>query len=88
MYAQLTIPTAPIPSNLLGFQKCLVAANWTLIASVLLLSLTIAVSFIFHRHFSMESQILAHVGTFVIAGVLKVGYVLRCVALNGLGETV
>jgi accessory gene regulator protein AgrB len=88
MYAQLAAPTTVIPNNLMGFQKCLVVANWTLIVSVLLLCLTIAVSFIFHRYFSMESQILAHVGTIVVAGVLKVGYVLRCVALNGLGEKV
>jgi hypothetical protein len=88
MYSQLTMPAIVLPKNHTGFQKCLVIANWTLITSVVLLCLTITVSFIFHRYFSMESQILAHVGTIVVAGVLKIGYVLRCVALNGLGQRV
>jgi hypothetical protein len=88
MYPQLTMPTIALPDNLNGFQTCLVAANWTLIASVILLCVTVAISFIFPTYFSMQSQMIAHVGTIVLAGVLKVGYVLRCVALHGLGEKV
>ncbi|MBH0081513.1 hypothetical protein [Pseudoalteromonas sp. NZS11] len=33
-------------------------------------------------------QVSAHIGTIVIAAILKVSYVLRCVAQHGLGQEV
>ncbi|TDF36350.1 hypothetical protein EYS14_16595 [Alteromonadaceae bacterium M269] len=88
MYPQLTLPTIELPGDIQAYQKCLVAANWTLIASVVLLTFSIAISFVFPTYFSLGTQMAAHVATIVLAGVLKVGYVLRCVAMHGLGEEV
>ncbi|ALM89592.1 hypothetical protein AOR13_540 [Alteromonas stellipolaris LMG 21856] len=33
----------------------------------------------------MHAQLLAHISTIVMAAILKVSYVMRCVAQHGLG---
>lgn len=43
--------------------------------SVLILATSLLVSFPFASHFSITTQVVAHIVTIIIAGVLKVGYV-------------
>ena len=47
---------------------------------------SITITFAYDESFSISSQIVAHIATIVFAGLLKIGYVLRCVALHGFGK--
>ena len=91
MYSQFSMLATPITEQIEGFKnfhKTLVIGNWLLVVSLTVLVCSIAISFFFEQHFSMFVQVIAHLATIIFAGVLKVGYVLRCVALKGLGERV
>jgi len=50
------------------------------------MSCCILISFIFEQHFSLAIQIAAHISTIIFAGVVKLGYVIRCVGAHGLGH--
>ncbi|MEW6995089.1 hypothetical protein AADZ84_12575 [Colwelliaceae bacterium MEBiC 14330] len=73
-------------TNTLGFQKCLVIGNYLMVISFLVVLSSIAITFAYDESFSISSQIVAHIATIVFAGLLKIGYVLRCVALHGFGK--
>ncbi len=87
MYSQFTIANQlPAVENALHFQKCLIAGNYTMLLSFIVVSLCITVTFALDHHFSISVQIFAHIATIVFAGALKIGYVLRCIALHGFGK--
>jgi len=66
------------------YQKCLKLGHWLMISALLMGGLCITVSFIFDSRFSLGVQILAHLGTLLFAGLLKIGYVIRCIGAHGL----
>lgn len=86
MYSQFTIankiPTVP---NALNYQKCLLIGNYLMLFSFIVILLCISITFIFDEHFTISTQIPAHIATIVFAGLLKIGYVLRCIALHSFG---
>lgn len=87
MYTQFSIASQlPAVKHALSFQKCLILGNSMMLIAVIIISLGITITFVFDHHFAMFIQIVAHIATIIFAGVLKLGYVLRCVALHGFGN--
>jgi len=87
MYSQFTIANSlPLIPNALNYQKCLILGNYLMIFSALIVTTSIFITFGFDELFAMPVQISAHIATIIFAGLLKIGYVLRCVALHGFGK--
>ncbi|WP_419147648.1 hypothetical protein [Pseudoalteromonas 'SMAR'] len=63
-------------------------SNITLVLSLLLFIVTIHISYFSAEHYELEVQITAHIATIVIAAVVKLAYVSRCVCLYQLGMEV
>ncbi|WP_342804946.1 hypothetical protein [Alteromonas sp. M12] len=70
------------------FKSLLLGANLVLIISVILFVLSILISYPFAEYFSMLTQTFSHISTIIVAAILKVGYVVRCIAQHGLGQEV
>ena len=87
MYSQFFIANQlPNIENAIGLQKCLLIGNYLILVSLIVVASSILVTFAFDQHFTMAIQISAHIATIIFAGFLKIGYVLRCVALHGFGQ--
>ncbi len=87
MYSQFYITKQlPKTTNALAFQKCLVIGNYLMLISFLVVLSSIFITFGYDESFTISSQIAAHIATIVFAGLLKIGYVLRCIALHGFGK--
>lgn len=87
MYSQFTVADKlPLTPNALNYQKCLIIGNYLMIISLLVVTSSVFITFAFDQLFSIAVQISAHISTIVFAGLLKIGYVLRCVALHGFGQ--
>lgn len=87
MYSQFFIARQlPTIENALGFQKCLVVGNYLMLFSLFIVSTSIFITFLYDQHFTISVQVSAHIATIVFAGLLKIGYVLRCIALHGFGK--
>jgi len=87
MYSEFRIANQlPLIPNALNFQKCLLLGNYLMIFSFFVVLSSIFITFFFDEHFTMPVQISAHIATIIFAGFLKIGYVLRCVALHGFGR--
>jgi len=87
MYAQFSIAgQLPAVKHALNFQKCLILGNSMMLLSFIIIAFSITVTFVFDNHFTISVQIVAHIATIIFAGALKLGYVLRCVALHGFGN--
>lgn len=69
----------------LNFQKCIIIGNWAMIVSFLITTTCLMVNFQFDYQFSMAVQISAHVATIIFASLFKIGYVIRCIGVHGLG---
>lgn len=72
----------------MNYQKCIVAGNYTMIFSLFIVLACLILSFGFETSVNMALIIAAHILTIVFAGVFKVGYVIRCVGVYGLGYKV
>ncbi|GDY27585.1 hypothetical protein [Agarivorans sp. Toyoura001] len=70
------------------YMRCVVGGNWLMLLSLSIIISSIVISYPLAQSFSIPMQITAHISTIVFAGILKVGYVLRCVGLNELGQEV
>ena len=87
MYSQFFIAhQLPNINNALAFQKCLLIGNYLMMTSFVVVTSCIFITFGYDQYFAISAQISAHIATIVFAGLLKIGYVLRCVALHGFGK--
>lgn len=87
MYSQFSIAQQlPNIEHALGFQKCLIIGNYLMVLSLFIVATSIFVTFGYDENFTISAQISAHIATIIFAGLLKIGYVLRCVALHGFGK--
>jgi len=69
----------------LSFQKCILVGNWLMILSLIIVSACLLITFAFEQYFSIGSQIVAHICTIIFAALVKLGYVIRCIGVHGLG---
>ncbi|MCW8346388.1 hypothetical protein MD535_10285 [Vibrio sp. ZSDZ65] len=67
------------------FQTVLFISNVTLGTTLFLMLLSIVIAYPMAHHFSLTTQVFAHISTILIAAVLKVSYVGRCLAQYNLG---
>ncbi|MCG9542693.1 hypothetical protein L1D37_02740 [Vibrio sp. Isolate33] len=67
------------------FQTLLSVSNFSLAITALLMLLSIIVAYPMADHFSLPIQILAHISTILVAALLKISYVGRCLAQYNLG---
>ena len=87
MYSQFTIANSlPSIPNALNYQKCLIVGNYLMIFSLFVVTSSIMINFAFDEFFAISVQISAHIATIIFAALLKIGYVLRCIALHGFGK--
>ncbi|WP_261904662.1 hypothetical protein [Vibrio fortis] len=70
------------------FKTLLSVSNAGLIITTLLMLVSIIIAYPLADSFSLAAQIAAHIGTIVIAALLKVSYVGRCLAQYNLGMEV
>lgn len=87
MYAQLHIaaqlPAIPFALN---YQRCLMAGNWLMLASVALISVCLSLAYGFENQVALSVLIAAHLAIIVLAAFVKIGYVMRCIALKAFGD--
>ncbi|ALO33840.1 hypothetical protein CMT41_03200 [Colwellia sp. MT41] len=87
MYSHFTIARQlPDVENALGWQKCLVIGNYLMLMSFLIVAASVTITFVYDQHFTIAAQISAHIATIIFAAFVKIGYVLRCIALHGFGN--
>ncbi|WP_139684366.1 hypothetical protein [Vibrio tasmaniensis] len=67
------------------FQTLLSVSNFSLATTTLLMLLSIIVAYPMADHFSLPIQIFAHISTILVAALLKISYVGRCLAQYNLG---
>ena len=67
------------------FQTLLSVSNFSLATTALLMLLSIIVAYPMADHFSLPIQIAAHISTILVAALLKISYVGRCLAQYNLG---
>lgn len=72
----------------MNFQKCIIGGNWLMILSLTITLFCITMSFGFNELISLPFQIASHIFTIVFAAFFKLGYVIRCVGVHGLGYKV
>ncbi|WP_061017538.1 hypothetical protein [Vibrio splendidus] len=66
-------------------QTLLSVSNFSLAITALLMLLSIIVAYPMADHFSLPIQIMAHISTILVAALLKISYVGRCLAQYNLG---
>jgi hypothetical protein len=69
-----------------NFKQCVTLGNALAIVALSIMILSISMSFFFDQYFSLTSQVAAHISTIISAGIVKLGYVIRCVGAHGLGH--
>ncbi|MBW3695964.1 hypothetical protein EK599_09670 [Vibrio sp. T187] len=67
------------------FKTLLSASNALLAVTALLMVVSVIISYPLADQFSIPVQIAAHISTILIAAILKVSYVVRCLAQYNLG---
>ncbi|WP_061038485.1 hypothetical protein [Vibrio coralliirubri] len=67
------------------FETLLSVSNFSLAITTLLMLLSIIVAYPMADHFSLPIQIVAHISTILVAALLKISYVGRCLAQYNLG---
>lgn len=65
--------------------RLLICANVALIVLSGVFTLTLLLSYPLAHNFSLETQIAAHITTILVAALIKVSYVVRCVCQYQLG---
>ncbi|OIN25574.1 hypothetical protein [Vibrio barjaei] len=71
--------------NKFNFDRLLTFSNVALVTTFVAMIVSILVSYPYAHLFTLPQQIAAHISTIIIAGLLKVSYVTRCLAQYNLG---
>jgi len=68
------------------YQQYFKTGHCLMLTALCLALVCICISFVFDAYFSFPVQIAAHIGTLIFAGLLKIGYIIRCAGAHGLGH--
>ncbi len=79
------VTTIPTRSDLENYRHCVLGGNWLMIISLLITSGCVTMTFGYEQAFTLPAVIAGHIFTIVFAGLFKLGYVVRCVGMHGLG---
>ncbi|NMP17593.1 hypothetical protein [Thalassotalea sp. Y01] len=89
MYAQFfNSSDFSFTANQANYQNCIIGGNWLMLVSLLITLACLFISYGVDQYFSIASQVAAHISTVLFAGLFKIGYVIRCVGVHGLGYKV
>ncbi len=87
MYSHFTMsPHLPDIQHASAYQRCLLVGNWLMLLSLFLIIASTVVAYGFEQKLGLASIIAAHIITIVMAAFLKLGYVMRCIALRAFGS--
>ena len=68
------------------YSYALIGGNSTMLVAVIGLLLCILVGYSYADSFSLWAQVASHIGLILFATAVKIGYVMRCVGLDGMGH--
>ncbi len=89
MYAQFFVNRSyQFNQNQENFQHCIIGGNWLMLISLIITLSCLTMSFGFELYLTIPQQITAHIATIIFAAIFKMGYVIRCVGVHGLGYKV
>ena len=87
MYSQFQFSEhLPAMPNAENFQWLLLAGNWLMVLGLAGTVSSIEICYVFADHFSLMTQVMAHISMLLAATLIKFGYIMRCIALKGFGE--
>tara|TARA_B110000196_G_C20657017_1_gene435691 strand:- start:121 stop:390 length:270 start_codon:yes stop_codon:yes gene_type:complete len=78
----------PVIPNAERLQWLLILGNWLMLLGLAGTVLSVEVSYVFSNHFSLMTQVAAHIATLLFVTSIKFGYIMRCIALKGFGEAI
>ncbi|WP_198552751.1 hypothetical protein [Psychromonas sp. Urea-02u-13] len=81
------MPTIKPIENAINYQKCLTLGNSLMAISLIVVFSSLLISYGFDQHFAIGAQVTAHIATIVFAAFIKIGYVMRCIALHAFSLT-
>lgn len=76
------------PRSSINFLFCIRLGNTLMISALIFMTISILISYVYTEYFSLSIQITTHISTIITAGIVKLGYVIRCVGAHGLGHKV
>ena len=68
------------------YSHALIGGNSTMLIAVTGLILCILVGYSYADNFSLAAQVASHIGLIIFATAVKIGYVMRCIGLDGMGH--
>ncbi|MBB6521891.1 hypothetical protein [Pseudoteredinibacter isoporae] len=87
MYRQLWMPKDIHESNeIRAHQWALILGNWIMLVATGSILVSVVLSYGFEQSLSIATLIFWHTTTVICAGLLKIGYLLRCIALKFFGS--
>ncbi len=82
-----SIITAPLSAEQKRFKLVLHSGNSAMFIAVLGMIFSIFVGYIDVENYSLWAQVASHITLILFATAIKIGYVMRCIGLHGLGAT-
>jgi len=74
--------------NSRDFEYWITMSHWVMAISGLIFLASILVSYPYSEYFSVGEQVLAHIVAIIAPALLKIAYVVRCLARYNLGKSV
>ena len=68
------------------YSHALIGGNSTMLIAIIGLLLCILVGYSYADSFSLWAQVASHIGLILFATAVKIGYVMRCIGLDGMGH--
>lgn len=68
------------------YSHALTGGNSTMLVAMIGLLLCILVGYSYADSFSLWAQVGSHIGLILFATAVKIGYVMRCIGLDGMGH--
>ncbi|MBW8183196.1 hypothetical protein [Shewanella nanhaiensis] len=73
--------------NKRNFSRVLLSGNGAMFIAMLGIITCIIIGYTHDEYFSLWTQVASHIALILFATVVKIGYVMRCIGLHGLGAT-
>ncbi|QFU21432.1 hypothetical protein FS418_05810 [Shewanella sp. YLB-09] len=83
----IDLSTDSLTINSKRFKLVLHSGNAAMSVAVVGMLLSIYVGYTHAEQFSLWAQVASHIALILCATAIKIGYVMRCIGLNGLGVT-
>ena len=68
-----------------NFSRVMLSGNGIMLIAMLGIITCIIIGYTHDEYFSLWTQVASHVALILLAAALKIGYVMRCIGLHGLG---